>query len=48
MTYLDETSIRSWLFTTDHKRIGLLYMVSIAFKGSPTSYGQLRPTTRQH
>src|SRR5258706_651766 len=24
-----EHSIRSWLLTTDHKRIGLLYMVSI-------------------
>ncbi|MEA3212564.1 MAG: cytochrome c oxidase subunit [Chthoniobacter sp.] len=27
--YLDDHSIRSWLLTTDHKRIGLLYMVSI-------------------
>ncbi len=25
----DEHSIRSWLLTTDHKRIGILYMVSI-------------------
>ncbi|HZZ19935.1 MAG TPA: cytochrome c oxidase subunit I [Opitutaceae bacterium] len=29
-TYLDEgTSLRSWLLTTDHKRIGLLYMGTI-------------------
>src|SRR5438477_1122226 len=29
-TYLNErTTIRSWLLTTDHKRIALLYMVSI-------------------
>ncbi len=25
------TTIRSWLLTTDHKRIGILYMVSITF-----------------
>src|SRR5271166_296202 len=24
-------TVRSWLLTTDHKRIGLLYMVSITF-----------------
>jgi cytochrome c oxidase subunit 1 len=30
--YLNEsTTIRSWLLTTDHKRIGLLYLVSITF-----------------
>jgi cytochrome c oxidase subunit 1 len=27
--YLSDHSVRSWLLTTDHKRIGLLYMVSI-------------------
>jgi len=27
----DGTSIRSWLLTTDHKRIAILYMVSITF-----------------
>jgi len=26
-----ETTIKSWLLTTDHKRIGLLYLVSITF-----------------
>src|SRR3954453_17291459 len=31
-TYLNErTTITSWLLTTDHKRIALLYMVSITF-----------------
>src|SRR4051812_34066388 len=31
-TYLDErTTISSWLLTTDHKRIALLYMISITF-----------------
>jgi cytochrome c oxidase subunit 1 len=25
-TYLDEKGIRSWLFTLDHKRIGLMYL----------------------
>ena len=31
-TYLNEsTTISSWLLTTDHKRIALLYMVSITF-----------------
>ncbi|MFL5815857.1 MAG: cbb3-type cytochrome c oxidase subunit I, partial [Bdellovibrionia bacterium] len=30
--YLNEsTTIRSWLLTTDHKRIALLYLVSITF-----------------
>src|SRR6201996_3110154 len=24
-----ETTVRSWLLTTDHKRIGILYMISI-------------------
>jgi cytochrome c oxidase subunit 1 len=28
-SYLAEHSLRSWLLTTDHKRIGLLYMISI-------------------
>ncbi|MBV8588074.1 MAG: cbb3-type cytochrome c oxidase subunit I [Verrucomicrobia bacterium] len=28
-SYLDEHTVRSWLLTTDHKRIGLLYLVSI-------------------
>lgn len=27
--YLAEHTIRSWLLTTDHKRIGLLYMISL-------------------
>ncbi len=27
--YLDEHSVRSWLLTTDHKRIGILYLLSI-------------------
>ena len=27
--YLADHSIRSWLLTTDHKRIGILYMLSI-------------------
>jgi len=27
--YLHEHSVRSWLLTTDHKRIGILYLVSI-------------------
>ena len=26
-----ETTIRSWLLTTDHKRIGLLYLFTILF-----------------
>ena len=31
-TYLGaETSIRSWAFTTDHKRIGILYLVTLLF-----------------
>ncbi len=29
MNYLSNHSIKSWLLTTDHKRIGILYMVSI-------------------
>jgi len=28
-TYLDEKGIRSWLFTLDHKRIGLMYLFTI-------------------
>ena len=28
-SYLADRSISSWLFTTDHKRIGILYMISI-------------------
>src|SRR5581483_6094631 len=28
-TYLARENVRSWLLTTDHKRIGILYMVSI-------------------
>ncbi len=28
-TYLSDLSLREWLTTTDHKRIGILYMVSI-------------------
>ena len=27
--YLSESSVRSWLLTTDHKRIGLLYLFTI-------------------
>jgi cytochrome c oxidase subunit 1 len=30
-TYLQGYTLRSWLLTTDHKRIGLLYMASITF-----------------
>ena len=31
-TYLGvETTFRSWLLTTDHKRIGILYLVSLSF-----------------
>jgi cytochrome c oxidase subunit I len=29
--YLSDYSVRSWLLTTDHKRIGLLYLVTIVF-----------------
>ncbi len=29
--YLRESTLRSWLLTTDHKRIGILYMLSITF-----------------
>jgi cytochrome c oxidase subunit I len=30
--YLNATyGIRSWLFTTDHKRIALLYLASVTF-----------------
>ena len=30
VSYLrDGTSLRSWLLTTDHKRIAILYMISI-------------------
>jgi cytochrome c oxidase subunit 1 len=29
--YLDAYTLKSWLLTTDHKRIGLLYMASITF-----------------
>ena len=29
MNYLSACSVRSWLLTTDHKRIGILYMVTI-------------------
>ena len=28
-SYLDESSLQSWLLTTDHKRIGLLYLFTI-------------------
>ncbi|MBV8274165.1 MAG: cbb3-type cytochrome c oxidase subunit I, partial [Verrucomicrobia bacterium] len=28
-SYLQEHTLRSWLFTTDHKRIGLLYLFTI-------------------
>ena len=32
MNYLDNgTSLRSWLLTVDHKRIAILYMLSITF-----------------
>ena len=27
--YLSERTIRSWLLTTDHKRIGILYLFTI-------------------
>ena len=27
--YLDAYTLRSWLLTTDHKRIGILYLISI-------------------
>ena len=27
----DGTTVRSWLLTTDHKRIGLLYLLSVTF-----------------
>ena len=30
-SYLKEHSLRSWLLTTDHKRIGLLYLFTIIF-----------------
>ncbi len=30
-TYLDDHTVRSWLMTTDHKRIGLLYLAAITF-----------------
>ena len=31
-TYLDaRTTIRSWILTTDHKRIGVLYLVTLLF-----------------
>ena len=29
--YLQAYTLKSWLLTTDHKRIGLLYMASITF-----------------
>jgi cytochrome c oxidase subunit 1 len=29
--YLSDSTIRSWLLTTDHKRIGLLYLIAILF-----------------
>jgi len=30
-TYLNETyGIKSWLFTLDHKRIGILYLITLA------------------
>src|ERR1700749_4915246 len=29
--YLQEYTLKSWLLTNDHKRIGLLYMASITF-----------------
>jgi cytochrome c oxidase subunit 1 len=29
--YLQEYTLKSWLLTTDHKRVGLLYMASITF-----------------
>ena len=28
-SYLSEHSVSSWLLTTDHKRIGILYLLSI-------------------
>ncbi len=28
-TYLDAWTVKSWLLTTDHKRIGILYLISI-------------------
>ncbi len=28
-SYLDEHTVRSWLLTTDHKRIGILYLLTI-------------------
>jgi hypothetical protein len=32
ISYLsDGVSLRSWLLTTDHKRIAILYMISITF-----------------
>src|SRR5580765_3041947 len=32
LSYLDDGySMKSWLLTTDHKRIGLLYLVGITF-----------------
>ena len=39
---------RSWLLTTDHKRIALLYMVSITvffFVGGAAATSSPRPTT---
>ena len=29
--YLQEYTLKSWLLTTDHKRVALLYMASITF-----------------
>ena len=29
--YLSEHTVRSWLLTTDHKRIALLYLASVTF-----------------
>jgi cytochrome c oxidase subunit 1 len=29
MSYLSDTSVKSWLLTTDHKRIGILYMLAL-------------------
>ena len=31
MSYLREHTVKSWLLTTDHKRIGLLYLFTILF-----------------